>query len=100
MMHRNKEKHAAQEQTVNKTAAQGQCNEGMKRFSVGNYWGANEAFEWAMRLDPETLLTYFTAGSPSRTYREEVTKLRNILYKQSTWIRKKSTTIWHSATST
>ncbi len=33
-------------------SARAQYNEGMKQFSQRNFWGAEEAFEWAIRLDP------------------------------------------------
>jgi len=48
--------------TDNKSAAQVQFNEGMKRFNVGNYWGADEAFQWAMRLDPANAEYVFRRG--------------------------------------
>ncbi len=39
-----------------------QFNEGMKLFQQGNYWGANEAFHWAIRLDPDNAEYQFRAG--------------------------------------
>jgi tetratricopeptide (TPR) repeat protein len=36
----------------NAARAADQFNNGMKEFKVGNYWGAVEAFSWAVRLDP------------------------------------------------
>ena len=36
----------------NAARAAEQFNNGMKEFKVGNYWGAVEAFSWAVRLDP------------------------------------------------
>lgn len=30
-----------------------QFNEGLKQYKTGNFWGAEEAFRWAIRLDPE-----------------------------------------------
>jgi curved DNA-binding protein CbpA len=38
--------------TANPETARAQYDEGMKQFNQGNFWGAEEAFEWAMRLDP------------------------------------------------
>jgi len=40
------------ERPDNRNAALAQFEEGMKRFNEGNFWGAEESFEWAMRLDP------------------------------------------------
>jgi len=37
---------------INKTAAIAQFAEGMKQFRVQNFWGAEEAFRGAVRLDP------------------------------------------------
>jgi len=34
----------------------------MKRFNEGNYWGAEESFEWAMRLDPGNANYVFHQG--------------------------------------
>lgn len=42
---------AARQETQKATAAS-QFNEGLKQFRVQNYWGAEEAFSWASRLDP------------------------------------------------
>jgi curved DNA-binding protein CbpA len=58
-----RKKPAAREQPdKSKAAAQAQFNEGIKQFSVGNFWGANDAFEWAMRLDPGTAAYVFHRG--------------------------------------
>ena len=46
----------------NKQAALAQFNEGMRQFSQGNFWGADEAFEWAMRLDPGNADAVFHRG--------------------------------------
>jgi tetratricopeptide (TPR) repeat protein len=46
----------------NKDAALVQYNEGMKRFSQNNFWGAEEAFQWAMRLDPGNAEYVFRRG--------------------------------------
>jgi tetratricopeptide (TPR) repeat protein len=40
------------DQPDNRNRALAQFEEGMKKFNSGNFWGAEEAFEWAMRLDP------------------------------------------------
>lgn len=37
-------------------------NAGMKEFKVGNFWGAAEAFGWAMRLDPLMASYYYYYG--------------------------------------
>ena len=37
-------------------------NEGMKRFKGGDFWGAEEAFQWAMRLDPDNAEYVFRRG--------------------------------------
>jgi tetratricopeptide (TPR) repeat protein len=42
----------AAEKPDNKDTAVAQFEEGKKRFNVGNYWGAEEALQWAVRLDP------------------------------------------------
>ncbi len=36
-----------------KDNADAQYQEGINRFKAGNFWGAEEAFRWAMRLDPD-----------------------------------------------
>jgi curved DNA-binding protein CbpA len=46
----------------NKGAALVQFNEGMKQFNQGNFWGAEEAFAWATRLDPENAEAVFRYG--------------------------------------
>ena len=46
----------------NKEAALAQFNEGMRQFSQGNFWGAEEAFEWATRLDPGNADAVFRRG--------------------------------------
>ncbi len=46
------ERAAAQKQDSQKGNAAVQFNEGLKQFQAQNYWGAEEAFRWAMRLDP------------------------------------------------
>jgi curved DNA-binding protein CbpA len=40
------------EKTAKKESAVDQYNEGIRQFKAGNFWGAEEAFRWAARLDP------------------------------------------------
>jgi curved DNA-binding protein CbpA len=40
------------EKAAQKESAVDQYNEGMRQFKAGNFWGAEEAFRWAARLDP------------------------------------------------
>jgi curved DNA-binding protein CbpA len=40
------------EKSAQKYNAIDQYNEGMRHFKAGNFWGAEEAFRWAVRLDP------------------------------------------------
>jgi len=40
------------EKAAQKGSAVDQYNEGIRHFKAGNYWGAEEAFRWAARLDP------------------------------------------------
>ena len=51
------QKHAGE-----KNAAIIQFNEGMKQFKIGNFWGADEAFQTALRLDPENPEYVFHRG--------------------------------------
>jgi curved DNA-binding protein CbpA len=46
------EEHRQTKKADNRDAALVQYNEGLKQFRQGNFWGAEEAFEWAIRLDP------------------------------------------------
>jgi curved DNA-binding protein CbpA len=46
----------------NKGAALVQFNEGMRLFKQGNFWGAEEAFVWATRLDPGNADAVFRLG--------------------------------------
>jgi tetratricopeptide (TPR) repeat protein len=55
-------KPAHAERSDNRNAAAGQFEEGMKRFNEGNFWGAEESFEWAMRLDPGNANYVFHQG--------------------------------------
>lgn len=48
--------------SANRETARAQYNEGMKQFNQGNFWGAEEAFEWAMRLDPGNAEYVFRRG--------------------------------------
>ena len=50
---RSADKVTEQKRTDNKESAAIQYQEGMKRYKMGNFWGADEAFQWAMRLDPD-----------------------------------------------
>jgi curved DNA-binding protein CbpA len=55
--------HGHSERAVNnKEAALAQFIEGMKQFNHGNFWGAEEAFEWATRLDPGNVDAVFRRG--------------------------------------
>ncbi len=46
----------------NKEAALAQFDEGMNRFKMGNFWGAEEAFQWAVRLDSGNAEYVFRRG--------------------------------------
>lgn len=46
----------------NSEAAFAQFEEGMKRFNSGNFWGAEEAFQWAARLEPGNAEYVFCHG--------------------------------------
>ena len=60
--HGRTERGAADKSSSNKGAALAQFNEGMKQFKQGNFWGAEEAFEWATRLDPGNADAVFRRG--------------------------------------
>jgi tetratricopeptide (TPR) repeat protein len=47
-----KQRPAEHRQDSQKGNAAAQFSEGLKQFQAQNYWGAEEAFRWAMRLDP------------------------------------------------
>jgi curved DNA-binding protein CbpA len=47
-----KEKRRATEEENKKSTASAQFDEGQKQYKIQNYWGAEEAFRWAARLDP------------------------------------------------
>ncbi len=46
----------------NKDLAAAQFNEGLKKFSTGDFWGAEEAFAWAMRLAPDNAEYVYQRG--------------------------------------
>ena len=51
------------ENYVEKTkSASAYYNAGMKEFTVGNFWGAADAFAWATRLDPVKAPYFFQFG--------------------------------------
>jgi len=50
------------DQRSDKEKAVVQFNEGMQQFKTGNFWGADEAFQWAMRLDPGNAEYVFRRG--------------------------------------
>ncbi len=56
------ERTADQRQDSQKGNAAAQFNEGLKQFKAKNYWGAEEAFRWAMRLDPSNPEYVFHLG--------------------------------------
>jgi curved DNA-binding protein CbpA len=51
-----------QGKSANRETARAQYNEGMKQFNQRNFWGAEEAFAWAIRLDPENPEYIFRRG--------------------------------------
>jgi tetratricopeptide (TPR) repeat protein len=53
---------ARQEKPDNRDAAEAQYQEGLKQFNRGNFWGADEAFQWAIRLDPGNAEYVFRRG--------------------------------------
>ncbi len=57
-----KDEKVRQEKSANLETARAQYNEGMKQFKQGNFWGAEEAFEWAVRLDPGNAEYVFRRG--------------------------------------
>lgn len=56
----------AQEQRQGRTdpkdAAEQRFEEGLSHYKSGNYWGAEEAFAWAARLDPDNTRYLFHVG--------------------------------------
>jgi curved DNA-binding protein CbpA len=48
--------------TSNRETAEVQFKEGVKQFKGGNYWGADEAFQWALRLNPDNAEYVFYRG--------------------------------------
>jgi tetratricopeptide (TPR) repeat protein len=53
---------AQSEKPNNKEIAATQFNEGKKHYQVQNFWGAEESFRWAMRLEPENAEYIFYLG--------------------------------------
>ena len=51
-----------QGKSADRETALAQYNEGMKQFNQRNFWGAEEAFAWAIRLDPENPEYVFRRG--------------------------------------
>jgi len=52
----------ASQQNTQKTTAMTQFNEGLKQFHLNNFWGAEEAFSWAVKLDPSNAEYVFHHG--------------------------------------
>jgi curved DNA-binding protein CbpA len=57
-----KEEKTHKGKSANQATAFAQYNEGLKQFNQGNFWGAEEAFDWAIRLDPENAEYVFRRG--------------------------------------
>ena len=53
---------AAQEKLNNQEIAVVQFSEGRKQFQIQNFWGAEESFRWAMRLEPKNAEYIFHLG--------------------------------------
>ncbi len=56
------EERTEQKQDSQKGNAAAQFNEGVKQLHAQNFWGAEEAFRWAMRLDPSNHNYIFHMG--------------------------------------
>jgi curved DNA-binding protein CbpA len=56
------EERARAEQPDNRALAEVQFNEGMKLFKAGDFWSAEEAFQWATHLDPGNAEYVFRRG--------------------------------------
>jgi len=54
--------HSGQGKRSNPEAAADQFSEGLKQFQAQNYWGAEESFQWAMRLEPGNVEYVFHLG--------------------------------------
>ena len=54
--------HSGQGKRSNPEAAADQFSEGLKQFQALNYWGAEESFQWAMRLEPGNVEYVFHLG--------------------------------------
>ncbi len=59
---RGTERGHSEKASSNREAALAQFSEGMRQFNQGNFWGAEEAFEWATRLDPGNADAVFRRG--------------------------------------
>jgi curved DNA-binding protein CbpA len=57
-----KEKRRTAEENNKKSTAIVQFNEGLKQLRIQNFWGAEEAFRWAARLDPGNAEYVFHQG--------------------------------------
>jgi len=53
---------AHQEKPNNREVAADQFSEGKQRYKIQNFWGAEESFRWAMRLEPENAEYNFHLG--------------------------------------
>jgi curved DNA-binding protein CbpA len=56
------EEKAHQGISASRETARAQYLEGLKQYNRGNFWGAEEAFEWATRLDPGNAEYLFRRG--------------------------------------
>jgi curved DNA-binding protein CbpA len=56
------EERARAEQPDNRALAEAQFNEGMKLFNAGDFWSAEEAFQWATHIDPGNAEYVFRRG--------------------------------------
>jgi tetratricopeptide (TPR) repeat protein len=54
--------HSGRGKRSNPEAALDQFSEGVKQFQAQNYWGAEESFQWAMRLEPGNVEYVFHLG--------------------------------------
>jgi curved DNA-binding protein CbpA len=59
---RRAEERARTERPDNRALAEAQFKEGMKLFHAGDFWSAEEAFQWAARLDPGNAEYVFRRG--------------------------------------
>jgi tetratricopeptide (TPR) repeat protein len=56
------EQNKTQQEDSKKGSAASQFNEGLKHYRGQNFWGAEEAFRWAVRLDPSNAEYLFHHG--------------------------------------